>query len=102
MRVAVQARFAEIREPRAPLAEPLVEALHLALAEARDAGDLAGEAPVARLGLGGDQVLDAELARDRPRDEAVGRGDDGAQVAGRLVAANQLARRRADHRPHAA
>src|SRR3954465_9176404 len=99
MRVAVQGRLAEFREVLAAAREPFVQALHLAFAEARDAGDLSGEAAVALLRLGGDEVLDTELVRDRPRDEAVGGGDDRAQVPRVPMFAHQLARRRADHGP---
>ena len=43
-------------------------------------------------GFGGDQVRDAEGPRDRPGDERVGGGNNGAQVAAPLVFANQRAR----------
>src|SRR5262245_31358129 len=55
VRVAVEDALGEAREALAAAGEPFVEAAHLALAEAGRAGDAAGEAPAARLGLGGDQ-----------------------------------------------
>jgi hypothetical protein len=58
----------------------------------------------AELRLGRDQVADAECARNRAGDEAVGRGDDGQQVAVGTVPVHQFARRvkhgRADHLVH--
>src|SRR5688500_8963304 len=56
MRVAVAARRLELRQAAADAREPLVQAHELAFAEARGAGDAAGIAAPAHLGLGGDQV----------------------------------------------
>ena len=98
MRVAIAGALAEVAETAPEAGEPLVQAAHLAFAERRQPGDPAGEAPVALLRLGGDQMLDAEGVRDRAGDEAVGRGDDCAQVALLQVAAHQRARRRQHHR----
>src|SRR3990170_1796981 len=81
VRVAVEAAVREVLEAPAEAREPLVDAPQLALAEARRAGEPPGEAPGDALGLGGDEVRHAELARDRRGDEAVGGGDDGTQLA---------------------
>src|SRR2546423_14969284 len=98
VRIAVARARGEIREAPAKAMQPLVDAAQLPLAKARRACNATGEAAFAALGLGGDQVRDAELARDRTGDEAVGRGDDGAKLACGEVARDELARRRRDHR----
>src|SRR5574341_318803 len=101
VRIAVEDAVLAGLQPQAEPGQPLVDALDLALAKARRAGDAAGEAAVHRLGLGRDEVRHAEFARDRRRDEAVGGGDHGAQVAGVAVARHQLARAWRDHRQDA-
>src|SRR5690606_27270792 len=103
-RVAVEERAFE-GVPVAPeRCQPLLGAAYLALAERWRAARPAGEAAVARLDAGRDQVLDAERAGDRRGDELVGRGDDRAQVAVRAMRVDQRARRgpdrRADHLVH--
>src|SRR5262245_36877805 len=97
-RVAVEPRLGKGRERAPAPRQPRVEAGDLALAEARNAGDRAGKFAVALLGLGGDQLRDAELARDRRGNEAVGGGDDDAQVL--AVTIDQGARLLADQPTH--
>ena len=79
-RVAVEPAFA-VAEAAAEAGEPLVDARDLALAEARGSARLPGEVSADLLEVGRDQVLDAELPRDGRGDEAVGRGDDGADLS---------------------
>ena len=66
-RVAVEPRLGERSERPAPLREPRLEALHLALAKARGAGHPAGELAVALLGLGRDQMLGCRTRRRSAR-----------------------------------
>ena len=70
-----------------------MHALDLALAEGRRAAHPAEPAAVGlALELHRQQMLDAELGRDRGGDELVGRGDDRHQIAAALVMAHQLQR----------
>ncbi len=78
--------------------EELFQPGDLAFAKARRTGDFAGEMAVDRFGVGGDQMGDAEFARDRRGDEAVGGGDDGDQVGFVEVLPDQIARGLGDHR----
>src|SRR5688572_14287075 len=95
-RVAVKPRLLERPKVAALGLEPRFESLHLAFTKTRDVRDLARELAVARFRLGGDQVLDAELARDGRGNEAVGRGDQDSQIGD--VTPYELPRRIADHR----
>src|SRR5262245_5004385 len=98
VRVAVEPAPLKARERLADPGQPLLDPRDLAVAEARDARDFPGEAAGADLGLGRDEMRDAELARDRRRDERVGRGDDRAERARVAVPRYELARAGADHR----
>src|SRR5690606_41927150 len=64
--------------------------LALAFLETWRAVDAAGVAAVAVFGLGRDQVRHAKGARDRRGDERVGRGHDGAQIAGSQMFVDEL------------
>src|SRR5690349_24786011 len=88
VRIAVAAALAEVAHAAALRGQPFLEAADLALAKARRAGHAAGELPVARLGLRGDEMANPEFARDRRGHEAVRRGDDGAKVVALEVLAH--------------
>ena len=96
MRIAVKPALRERLQRLPACREPLLDARDLAVAKARRAGDLAGEFPSEVRGFGRDQVVDAELARDRRGHETVGRGDDRTQIG--AVAFDQPARAGAHHR----
>ncbi|MPN09114.1 hypothetical protein SDC9_156402 [bioreactor metagenome] len=78
----------------------MFDADDLARLERRRAGRRAEEGAILQIDRWNrpDQVRDAEFAGDRAGDEAVGGGDDGAQVAGVEMFADQGARRLADDR----
>ena len=60
VRVAVAGALREVGEAAAETGQPVVQTAHLALAERGQPGDPPGEAAIALLGLGGDEMLDAE------------------------------------------
>src|SRR5712671_7456588 len=99
--VAVAEALREISHPLTEPGEPIAQSADFALAKAGDAGDSAGIAAVLLLRLGGDQVLNAEFARDRGSDEAVGGRDDRAKVAPAAVLAHDRACPGADRRKNA-
>src|SRR5262249_7826200 len=97
-RIAVEPACPEGSKVQRVLAEPFEQALDLALAEARRPVGPSRKSSVLDLELGREQVVQAELARDRRRDERVGRGHDRAQVTLPEVPPYELPALRADHR----
>ena len=84
-RIAVEPAAFEVAPPETHRFEPVLDAGDLALAEGRGAAGFSGELAVFLCRNRGDQVRNAEFKADRAGDEAVGGGDDGAQVAGGQV-----------------
>src|SRR5690349_11628669 len=72
------------------LSEPCLDAHDLALLEARRAAHPASELAAFFFRFGSDQMLDAELPRNRAGDEAVGRGHDRSRIVAMTI--HQIAR----------
>ena len=103
-RIAVEVAFRVIRDAPVHAGQPTLDATDLAILKAGNAARLAAEHAVMLLEIAGDQMRNAEFARDRGGHKGVGGGDAATQVAGGQVRGDQGARlgadRRHDHRFH--